>query len=35
MTVRDLERVVYFDSYIVLNQGNSPYPMYTLLSSRV
>lgn len=34
MTVRDLERVIYFDSYIVINQGNSPYPQKTLLSSQ-
>ncbi len=34
MTVRDLERVIYFDSYIVLNQGNSPYPQKTILSSQ-
>jgi DNA-directed RNA polymerase subunit beta' len=34
MTVRDLERVIYFDSYIVLNQGNSPYPQKTLLNSQ-
>ncbi len=33
MTVRDLERVVYFDSYIVINQGNSPYASRTLLTS--
>jgi DNA-directed RNA polymerase subunit beta' len=33
MTVRDLERVTYFDSYIVLHQGNSPYPFKTLLTS--
>jgi len=33
MTVRDLERVTYFDSYIVLNQGDSPYPYKTLLTS--
>ncbi|MFA5074572.1 MAG: DNA-directed RNA polymerase subunit beta' [Candidatus Babeliales bacterium] len=32
MTVRDLESVIYFDSYIVINQGNSPYPSKTLLS---
>ncbi len=32
MTVRDLERVVYFDSYVVTNQGLSPYPIKTLLS---
>ncbi len=34
MTVRDLERVIYFDSYIVIHQGNSPYPQKTLLSSQ-
>ncbi|QQR49846.1 DNA-directed RNA polymerase subunit beta' [bacterium] len=34
MTVRDLERVIYFDSYIVINQGNSPYPQKTLLNSQ-
>jgi len=34
MTVRDLERVIYFDSYIVLSQGNSPYPQKTLLNSQ-
>ncbi|MCK4503105.1 MAG: DNA-directed RNA polymerase subunit beta' [Desulfuromonadales bacterium] len=33
ITVKDLERVIYFDSYIVLNQGGSPYPVKTLLSS--
>ncbi len=32
MTVRDLERVIYFDSYIVINQGNSPYPQKSLLT---
>lgn len=34
MTVRDLEKVIYFDSYIVLNQGSSPYPQKTLLTSQ-
>ncbi|MFC1854455.1 DNA-directed RNA polymerase subunit beta' [Candidatus Dependentiae bacterium] len=34
LTVRDIERVVYFDSYIVLNQGSSPYPVKTLLTSQ-
>lgn len=34
MTVKDLERVIYFDSYIVLNQGSSPYPIKTLLNSQ-
>jgi DNA-directed RNA polymerase subunit beta' len=34
MTVRDLERVIYFDSYIVINQGGSPYAPKTLLSAQ-
>ena len=34
MTVRDLERVIYFDSYIIINQGASPYPQRTLLSAQ-
>ena len=34
MTVRDLERVIYFDSYIIIHQGNSPYPQKTILSSQ-
>jgi len=34
MTVRDLERVIYFDSYIIINQGASPYPQKTLLNSQ-
>ena len=34
MTVKDLERVIYFDSYIILNQGGSPYPIRTLLNSQ-
>ncbi|MEX2437997.1 MAG: DNA-directed RNA polymerase subunit beta', partial [Candidatus Babeliales bacterium] len=33
MTVKDLERVIYFDAYLVLRQGNSPFPQKTLLSS--
>ncbi len=32
MSVRDLERVIYFDAYLVLQQGKSPYPPKTLLS---
>lgn len=32
ISVKDLERIIYFDSSIVLNQGNSPYPRKTLLS---
>ena len=34
MTVRDLERVIYFDSYIVLNQGSSPYAVKTILNAQ-
>jgi DNA-directed RNA polymerase subunit beta' len=34
MTVRELEKVIYFDSYIVLRQGQSPYPIKTLLTSQ-
>lgn len=34
MTVRDLERVIYFDSYIIINQGSSPYPYKTLISTQ-
>ncbi len=33
MPVKDLERIIYFDSYIVIHQGNSPYPRKSLLSS--
>jgi len=33
MPVKDLERVIYFDMYIVVKQGKSPYPVKTLLSS--
>ncbi len=33
MAVKDLERIIYFDSVVVLNQGNSPYPRKTLLSN--
>lgn len=32
MPVKDLERVIYFDSYIVVKQGRSPYVRKTLLS---
>ena len=31
--VKDLERVVYFDAYMVVHQGNSPYPRKTILSN--
>lgn len=33
MPVKDLERVVYFDSYIVIKQGKSPYASRTLISN--
>ncbi len=33
MSVKDLERVIYFDCYIVIHQGNSPYPRKTLLTN--
>src|SRR5690242_20695671 len=33
MPVKDLERVIYFDAYLVIHQGKSPYPRGTVLSS--
>lgn len=33
MSVKDIERAVYFDSYIVVHQGQSPYPRKTILSN--
>lgn len=33
MPVKDLERVIYFDAYMVIHQGHSPYPRKTLLSN--
>lgn len=33
MSVKDLERVIYFDAYMVVHQGKSPYPRKTLLSN--
>ena len=33
MPVKDLERVIYFDAYIVVHQGKSPYPRKTLLTN--
>jgi DNA-directed RNA polymerase subunit beta' len=33
LSVKDLERVVYFDAYIVINQGKSPYAQRTLLAN--
>jgi DNA-directed RNA polymerase subunit beta' len=33
LPVKDLERVIYFDAYIVIHQGKSPYPRKTLLSN--
>ncbi len=34
MTVKDLERVIYFDSYLVIHQGASPYSRNGLLSAQ-
>jgi DNA-directed RNA polymerase subunit beta' len=33
MPVKDLERVIYFDSYLVVRQGKSPYSIKTLLTA--
>lgn len=33
MSVKDLERAIYFDSYIVVHQGKSPYLRKTLLTN--
>jgi len=33
LPIKDLERVIYFDCYMVVHQGNSPYPRKTLLTS--
>lgn len=33
MPVKDLEKVIYFDSYIVVHQGKSPYPRKTILTN--
>ncbi len=33
MPVKDLERVIYFDAYMVIDQGKSPYVRKTLLSN--
>lgn len=33
MSIKDLERAIYFDSYIVVDQGKSPYPRKTLLTN--
>lgn len=33
MSAKDLERVMYFDAYMVVHQGKSPYPRKTLLSN--
>ncbi len=33
MPVKDLERVIYFDMYMVVKQGKSPYPPKTLLTT--
>ena len=31
LPVKDLERVIYFDAYIVVHQGKSPYPRKTII----
>jgi DNA-directed RNA polymerase subunit beta' len=33
MAIKDLERVIYFDAFIVMHQGKSPYPRKTLLTN--
>jgi DNA-directed RNA polymerase, beta'' subunit/160 kD subunit len=33
MPVKDLERVIYFDAYVVIHQGRSPYSRKTFLSA--
>lgn len=33
MPVKDIERVIYFDCYMVIHQGRSPYPRKTLLTN--
>jgi DNA-directed RNA polymerase subunit beta' len=32
MTVRNLERILYYESYVVINPGNSPYRKHELLT---
>ena len=32
MPIKDLERIIYFDCYVVVEQGDSPYPRKTLLT---
>ncbi len=32
MTIKDLERVIYFEAYIVVSQGKSPFPVKTILN---
>jgi len=33
LSVKDLERIIYFEMYVVVHQGNSPYSRKTLLSN--
>ncbi|HEV2917045.1 MAG TPA: DNA-directed RNA polymerase subunit beta' [Candidatus Babeliales bacterium] len=33
MSIKDLERVIYFDVYMVVKQGKSPYPRKSLLTN--
>jgi DNA-directed RNA polymerase subunit beta' len=34
LPVKYLERIIYFDSYVVIHQGTSPYPRLTLLNAQ-
>ena len=33
MPIKDLERIIYFDAYVVVHQGKSPYPRKMLIST--
>lgn len=33
LPVKELERVIYFDAYMVIHQGDSPYPRRTILTN--
>lgn len=33
MSVKDLERVIYFDAYLIIHQGRSPYPRKSVLTA--
>jgi DNA-directed RNA polymerase subunit beta' len=34
MTVRDIEKIIYFDTYVVVNQGTSPFIQKTLITAQ-